>query len=116
MTSALCPVCRVVVAVPLSDPAGTCRDCLAQLRSTAAASEPLGPKRIDEDAASTSRASSNGQHLAAVARNLGWADESAARGDYADALGWIGVVEALGDPIPREYASKRRSWRAALDS
>ena len=35
------------------------------------------------------------RHLAAVARSLGWARESAARGDYADALGWVRVVEAI---------------------
>jgi hypothetical protein len=55
------------------------------------------------------------RHLAAVARSFGWARESAARGDYADALGWVQVVEAIGDPIPREYETKRQAWLAALD-
>jgi hypothetical protein len=54
------------------------------------------------------------RHLAAVARSLGWARESAARGDYAEALSWVQVVEAIGDPIPREYEIKRRAWRDAL--
>ena len=54
------------------------------------------------------------RHLAAVARSLGWAQESAARGDYADALSWVQVVEAIGDPIPHEYETERRAWRGAL--
>jgi hypothetical protein len=54
------------------------------------------------------------RHLAAVARSLGWAQESAARGDYADALGWVRVVEAIGDPIPHKYETKRQAWRSAL--
>ena len=49
-----------------------------------------------------------------MARSLGWARESAARGDYADALGWVRVVEAIGDPIPREYEAKRQVWLSAL--
>lgn len=54
------------------------------------------------------------RHLAAVARSLRWARESAASGDYADALSWVQVVEAIGDPIPHEYKIKRRAWRGAL--
>ena len=54
------------------------------------------------------------RHLAAVARSLGWARESAARGEYADALSWVQVVEAIGDPIPHEYEIRRRAWRGAL--
>jgi hypothetical protein len=54
------------------------------------------------------------RHLAAVARSLGWARESAARGEYADALGWVGVVEAIGDPIPHEYDAERQTWLSAL--
>jgi hypothetical protein len=54
------------------------------------------------------------RHLAAVARSLGWARESAARGDYADALGWVRVVEAIGDAIPHEYEAKRHAWLSAL--
>jgi hypothetical protein len=54
------------------------------------------------------------RHLAAVARSLGWARESAARGEYADALGWVGVVEAIGDPIPHEYDAERQAWLSAL--
>ena len=54
------------------------------------------------------------RHLAAVARSLGWARESAARGDYADALGWVRVVEAIGDAIPYEYEVKRQAWLSAL--
>jgi hypothetical protein len=58
--------------------------------------------------------SADDRHLAAVARSLGWADQAAARGDYADALSWVGVVEAIGDLIPTEYQTKRQAWLGAL--
>jgi hypothetical protein len=53
-------------------------------------------------------------HLAAVRRSLGRAQESADRGDYADALGWIRVLEAIGEQIPPGYHAKRRAWDAQL--
>ena len=58
--------------------------------------------------------SAHDRHLAAVARSFGWAEEAAARGDYADALSWVGVVEAIGDLIPIEYQTKREAWLSAL--
>jgi hypothetical protein len=60
------------------------------------------------------RVSAHDRHLAAVARSFGWAEEAAARGDYADALSWVGAVEAIGDLIPIEYQTKRRAWLSAL--
>jgi hypothetical protein len=45
---------------------------------------------------------------------LGWAEQAAARGDFADALSWVGVVEAIGDLIPIEYQTKRKAWLTAL--
>jgi hypothetical protein len=53
-------------------------------------------------------------HLAAVARTLTWAEESAARGDHSDALAWMSVLEAIGEDLSGEYATKRRAWRRAL--
>jgi len=58
--------------------------------------------------------SARDRHLAAVARSFGWAEQAAARGDYADALSWVQVVEAIGDLIPIEYQTKRRTWLSAL--
>ena len=58
--------------------------------------------------------SAHDRHLAAVARTFGWAEEAAARGDYADALSWVQVVQAIGDLIPIEYQTKRRAWLSAL--
>jgi hypothetical protein len=55
--------------------------------------------------------SAHDRHLAAVvARTFGSAEEAAARGDYADALSWVQVVQAIGDLIPIEYQTKRRGW------
>lgn len=50
------------------------------------------------------------KHLAAVARTLQWADESAERGDYLDALAWLDTVEAIGDELPEAYEDRRGSW------
>jgi hypothetical protein len=46
--------------------------------------------------------------------SFGWAEEAGARGEYADALSWVAVVEAIGDLIPVEYQTKRRAWLSAL--
>jgi len=74
-----------------------------------------GPSPAAERAIDPRRAPASGRsrHLAAVARSFGWADESAARGDYADALGWVDVIAAMRDPIPQEYQIKRQAWLRA---
>ena len=53
-------------------------------------------------------------HVVAVARSLNWADASAARGDFADALAWLRAVEAMGDLLPDAYLTKRQLWHSAL--
>jgi hypothetical protein len=32
------------------------------------------------------------------------------RGDYRDALGWLQVLEAVGEELPIEYRAKRQAW------
>ena len=54
------------------------------------------------------------KHLAAVARTLRWADESAERGDHFDAIAWLGMLEAIGDELPAVYGIRRDSWSAQL--
>ncbi|MDQ6776742.1 MAG: hypothetical protein M3071_11130 [Actinomycetota bacterium] len=49
-----------------------------------------------------------------MASSLGWAQESAARGDYADALSWVSAVEAIGDALPDGFEIKRQAWLMAL--
>jgi hypothetical protein len=53
-------------------------------------------------------------HRAAVANTLSWADESAARGDYVNALAWLNVLDAIRETLPEEYEGKRLDWRDAL--
>lgn len=53
-------------------------------------------------------------HAAAVMRSLGWADEAAGRADWANALGWIEVVEACGDELPDQFRAKRERWLLAF--
>ena len=52
------------------------------------------------------------RHLAAVRQSLAWADEAAGAGDHATALGWLDVVEAVGE-VPASYTTKRESWLQA---
>ncbi len=59
-------------------------------------------------------ASEPDSHLVAVGRSLAWAQESADRGDYLDALGWIGVVEAIGEELSAVYQERRQAWSRAL--
>ncbi len=54
------------------------------------------------------------KHLAAVARTLQWADDSAGRGDLFDAIAWLGTLEAIGDKLPDVYEIRRDSWCAQL--
>jgi hypothetical protein len=49
-------------------------------------------------------------HAEIIARTLRWADEAAARRDYAAALRWIETVRSIGQPLPGHYEEKRRAW------
>jgi hypothetical protein len=53
-------------------------------------------------------------HRVAVAITLSWAGESAARGDYANALAWLNVPDAIGETLPEPYEIKRLDWRRAV--
>jgi hypothetical protein len=53
------------------------------------------------------------RHDAAVTRTLAWANEAAARNEYDDALRWLAVIDAIGDPLPAGYATKQVEWRLA---
>jgi hypothetical protein len=54
------------------------------------------------------------KHAAIIATTLRWADEAAARHDYAQALRWIDTVESLGQTLPSDYEAKRRGWLDAV--
>ena len=74
-----------------------------------------GTRRQDRTGfASDYRVKREAKHLAAVARTLQWADESAERGDYFDALAWLDTVKAIGDELPEVYETRRDSWSAQL--
>ena len=51
---------------------------------------------------------------AAVEGSLGLAQDSADRGEYADALLWIHILEATGGEIPPDYEAKRQAWKRQL--
>jgi hypothetical protein len=53
------------------------------------------------------------QHAVAVRHTLSWADEAAADRDYAGALAWLDVIEAIGDRLSEEHQRKRATWALA---
>ena len=53
-------------------------------------------------------------HRVAGANTLSWAEESAARGDYVNALAWLSVLDAIGETLQESYEIKRLDWRRAL--
>jgi hypothetical protein len=53
------------------------------------------------------------QHEEAIFCTLSWADEAAADHDYAGALEWLDVIEAIGDRLPEEHQRKRATWALA---
>jgi hypothetical protein len=54
------------------------------------------------------------RHGVAVKNSLGWAQDCADLGDYIHALGWIRVLEAIGEEIPAAYQTKRQLWNDRL--
>ena len=72
---------------------------------------------IDDNKSPRSRMSRDpwmAAHRAAVANTLTWAEESAARGDYANALAWLSVLDAIRETLQDEYEVKRLDWRRVL--
>jgi len=60
-----------------------------------------------------SRGDPGAKHRAAVANTLGWADDAARQGDYAEALAWLETLVAVGEPLTPEYRAKRAAWHEA---
>jgi hypothetical protein len=54
------------------------------------------------------------KHAEIIARTLRWADEAAARLDYAEALRWVETVVTVGESLPEPYDAKRRAWLRLL--
>jgi hypothetical protein len=48
------------------------------------------------------------RHAAAVTNTLTWAEESATRGRYADALAWLGVLDVIGEQLPGDLRNQAR--------
>jgi hypothetical protein len=46
----------------------------------------------------------------AIAAAVEWAEVAAMLGDYAEAVGWLGVIDSLGGPLPSELAARRPDW------
>ena len=61
------------------------------------------PRAVDEQPGPT-------KHEAAVMQTLGWADEAASNRDFAGALEWLAVIEAIGTPLSDEHLGKQATW------
>jgi hypothetical protein len=100
-----CPTCRSAVPATMLWATGdACPSCLRPLhvpdRREMRKREPHGKGEA--------------KHQAAATRSLRLADESAARGDYNDAVAWVQVLEATGEPLPKAYETKRQTWLLAM--
>jgi hypothetical protein len=56
------------------------------------------------------------RHEQAVANTLRWARQAADDGDFADALGWVRVLESIGEPLSDEDKARRDAWRVGLEA
>ena len=54
------------------------------------------------------------QHERAVAQSLSWAAEAAERNDFADALAWLAVVEAVDGELAPEWQRAQASWASQM--
>jgi len=55
------------------------------------------------------------KHERAVANTLDWADRAAANGEYAEALAWLEMLDAIEAGLPPACIERRSSWaRAAV--
>jgi hypothetical protein len=67
----------------------------------------VGAERQQED----SGVRSEGRHARAVAQSLRFAQEAADRGDYREALSWLGAVEAADGALSPEWKQTRGLWQ-----
>lgn len=63
---------------------------------------------------SSADSSQSGKHDRAVASSLDWADQAARKGDFAEALAWLDMLDSIGEPLPESYAAKHAQWLSAL--
>jgi hypothetical protein len=99
-----CPTCRSAVPVTMLWATGdACPSCLRPLHAA-----DRGARKRDRNG------NDEPKHQAAVRNSLRLADESAARGDYNDAVAWVQVVEATGEQLPKAYETKRQTWLLAM--
>jgi hypothetical protein len=52
----------------------------------------------------------------AVSRTLELADAAAARGDYVDAIAWLGTLEARGHQLESVYENRCARWRLEVEA
>ena len=65
-----------------------------------------GGQQEDRDVRSTTE-----RHARAVAQSLRFAQEAADKGDYREALSWLGAVEAADGGLSPEWEQTRGLWQ-----
>jgi hypothetical protein len=86
----------------------------SEIQKAAGASPPM--PGISSQQAADGLHDASERHLLAVAGSLRWASESAARGNYRDALGWLHALEAAGEELTHEYSTNRSTWLRAAET
>lgn len=54
------------------------------------------------------------RHAEAVTNTLKMADEAADEQNYAEALHWLSMLEAIGEILPDRYDARRLDWSTKL--
>ncbi len=59
------------------------------------------------------RRAADDRQLLAVRQSLRWATNAAAEKDYATALCWLAIAEAVDGELSGEWEQRRRDWERA---
>jgi hypothetical protein len=76
--------------------------------------ELTGPSTSGVTAPQVGLRSKSERHEAAVRRSLSWAHDDARAGDYAGALSWLDMIEAMDGTLPAGSETTRRRWTERL--
>ncbi len=72
------------------------------------------PKEAKEENRQARGAGAARRHAGAVEQSLRFAQEAADRGDYREALSWLGAVEAADGGLSPQWEQTRGLWQQRL--
>ena len=89
----------------LSSSGASCPRCGAPLTHAAAGGDARTSRRPLDSTMERSQ-----RHQEAVRQSAGWAEDAACEGDYAGALAWLAIIEAVAGELPPALEARRRAW------